>query len=53
MQTKLVQVDLLSPAEKQWLNEYHREVREKVAPLLEQMEDQRALTWLEKETAEV
>ncbi|RSH90625.1 hypothetical protein EHS25_001230 [Saitozyma podzolica] len=53
MQTKLVQVDLLSPAEKQWLNEYHREVREKVAPLLEQMEDQRALAWLEKETAEI
>ena len=33
IQTKLVDVTLLSEAEKVWLNEYHVETWEKVSPL--------------------
>ena len=43
-----MEVDLLTPDEKRWLNEYHVEVRGKVAPLLQ--DDERALKWLERET---
>ncbi|KAF8520939.1 putative Xaa-Pro aminopeptidase P [Hysterangium stoloniferum] len=46
--TKLVEADLLTPEERRWLNEYHKEVRGKLAPLLEH--DERARKWLERET---
>ncbi|KAI9324572.1 peptidase M24, structural domain-containing protein [Obelidium mucronatum] len=46
--TKLVDVDLLLPEEREWLNKYHEEVYAKVSPLLK--EDELALKWLEKET---
>lgn len=49
IQTKLVETELLSPAEKDWLNGYHAEVLEKVAPLLQEAGDKRALAWLERE----
>jgi Xaa-Pro aminopeptidase len=45
---KLVDLDLLTRDERHWLNEYHVEVRGKVAPLLQ--DDERALKWLERET---
>ncbi|KAF8804633.1 Creatinase/aminopeptidase [Phlegmacium glaucopus] len=49
MQTKLVDVTLLSEAEKIWLNEYHAETWEKVSPLL--ANDLKALEWLKRECA--
>ncbi|KDQ22465.1 hypothetical protein PLEOSDRAFT_1068796 [Pleurotus ostreatus PC15] len=45
--TKLVDAELLSAEERAWLNAYHAEVLEKVAPLLKN--DERALRWLTKE----
>ncbi|KAF9494779.1 Creatinase/aminopeptidase [Pleurotus eryngii] len=45
--TKLVDAELLSKDERAWLNAYHAEVLEKVAPLLKN--DERALRWLTKE----
>jgi len=47
IQTKLVDVALLSQDEKDWLNAYHEEVYAKVSPLLKQ--DERASKWLERE----
>ncbi|KAI8089674.1 peptidase M24, structural domain-containing protein [Halteromyces radiatus] len=45
---KLIDVDLLSPDEKKWVNDYHAETLEKLSPLL--AADQDALDWLKKET---
>lgn len=41
--------EMLTDTETQWLNEYHRQVREKLVPLL----DEETASWLEKETAEI
>ena len=49
IQTKLVETELLAPAERDWLNSYHTEVLEKVTPLLQAVGDTRALAWLERE----
>ncbi|WVR03380.1 hypothetical protein IAU60_000371 [Kwoniella sp. DSM 27419] len=49
IQTSLVDVSLLSPAEKSWLNEYHAEVLDKIGPLLREVGDRRASDWLERE----
>jgi len=46
---KLVDVSLLSPGEKQWLNEYHAEVLEKTKGFF--TNDERTMKWLERETA--
>ncbi|KAJ3042961.1 hypothetical protein HDV00_006268 [Rhizophlyctis rosea] len=48
IQTKLVKVELFTAEEREWLNAYHRECYEKVAPLLQN--NQQALQWLERET---
>jgi Xaa-Pro aminopeptidase len=53
MQTRLVEVELLSPQEKSWLNSYHAEVKEKVMPFLQEVKDERALAWLERECREI
>lgn len=45
----LIDVDLLEASEKAWVDSYHREVFEKVSPLL--VQDTRALKWLERETS--
>lgn len=45
----LIDVDLLEASEKAWVDSYHREVFEKVSPLL--THDTRALQWLERETS--
>jgi len=47
IQTKLIDVTLLSEAEKVWLNKYHAETWEKVSPLL--VNEHRALEWLKRE----
>jgi Xaa-Pro aminopeptidase len=49
IQTKLVDFSLLSPKERQWLNDYNQEVEEKVLPLLQRLGDERAVAWLKKE----
>ncbi|KAF6753773.1 putative Xaa-Pro aminopeptidase P [Ephemerocybe angulata] len=49
--TKLVDASLLTPGEKQWLNDYHKEVWEKISPLLQN--DTRALEWLKRETVAI
>lgn len=53
IQTKLVEVELLSPDERAWLNAYHDEVRGKIRPLLENQGDSRAIAWLDKECAHI
>ncbi|CEP12962.1 hypothetical protein [Parasitella parasitica] len=44
----LIDVALLSPSEIKWVNAYHKECREKLAPLVRG--DELAAAWLEKET---
>jgi Xaa-Pro aminopeptidase len=44
--SRLVDIDLLSDDELDWLNDYHTEVRSKIAPHL----DSETLTWLENAT---
>ncbi|KAI8366488.1 peptidase M24, structural domain-containing protein [Choanephora cucurbitarum] len=44
----LIDVDLLSPSEKKWVNDYHQECLAKLGPLL--AHDQLATEWLKKET---
>jgi Xaa-Pro aminopeptidase len=46
---KLVERSLLSPEDKEWLHDYHRKVREKVGPLLNEKER----AWLEETTGAV
>ncbi|KAG8722591.1 hypothetical protein FRC08_018463 [Ceratobasidium sp. 394] len=53
IQTKLVDIQLLTGAERDWLNAYHAEVLAKVGPELEKIGDKRAQAWLERECAEV
>ncbi|KAJ3573078.1 hypothetical protein NP233_g2666 [Leucocoprinus birnbaumii] len=45
---KLINVDLLSVEEREWVDNYHAEVWQKVSPLLQH--DARALEWLRRET---
>jgi len=46
IQKNLIDVDLMTTAELDWLDAYHKEVKAKVAPLLEP--DSPAMKWLEK-----
>lgn len=48
-QTRLVDPSLLAPWEVKWLDDYHKEVLEKVKPILEKFKDGRAVKWLERE----
>ncbi|KAJ3415074.1 hypothetical protein HDV05_005600 [Chytridiales sp. JEL 0842] len=48
IQTSLINKDLMTAEEIKWLNDYHKEVFEKLSPLLEK--GSRAYKWLEKET---
>ncbi|KZV62191.1 Creatinase/aminopeptidase [Peniophora sp. CONT] len=45
----LIEPSLLAPDEREWLDAYHKEVYEKVSPLLSG--DERALAWLKRECA--
>ena len=46
---KLIDVELLSGGEKEWLNAYHKEVLEKTGHFFK--EDERTRKWLERECA--
>ena len=48
---KLIDAALLTSDEKQWLNEYHKEVWEKTSGYFE--EDERTTKWLKRETTPV
>ncbi|KAI8977327.1 peptidase M24, structural domain-containing protein [Mycotypha africana] len=47
----LIDKDLLSPSEKKWVNDYHKECLEKLSPLLSH--DELAMNWLKKETTPI
>lgn len=47
---KLIDISLLSPGEKQWLNTYHAEVLENTKGFFEGR-DERTMKWLERECA--
>ncbi|CAO1628619.1 unnamed protein product [Sympodiomycopsis kandeliae] len=51
IQTSLIDASLLSVKEKEWINKYHDEVLDKVAPVLEKMgaEGEAGLKWLKAE----
>ncbi|KAJ2860092.1 hypothetical protein GGI22_002811 [Coemansia erecta] len=49
IQKKLIQAGLLSPEERQWLDQYHQRVWEKVSPLLK--EGSLGYEWLKRETS--
>jgi Xaa-Pro aminopeptidase len=49
MGRNLIDVSLLSVEEREWVDAYHKEVWEKVSPLLEG--DARARAWLQRECA--
>lgn len=51
MQRKLVDIELMSQQERDWLSAFQAEVKEKVTPILKEYQDERALKWLEKECA--
>lgn len=51
MGLKLIDVDLLSPDEKKWVNDYHAECRQKLEPLV--ASDPDAVAWLKKETVPI
>ncbi|CAK9787047.1 Creatinase/aminopeptidase [Cutaneotrichosporon oleaginosum] len=53
IQTSLIQLDLLSPAEREWLNAYHADVLAKVRPELEGHGDERAIAWLKRQCVPV
>lgn len=44
----LIDVDLLSPSERKWVNDYHQECLTKLTPLI--AHDELATAWLKKET---
>jgi len=46
---KLVEPGLLTPAERDWLNDYHAEVLEKTRSFFDK--DERSIKWLERECA--
>jgi len=48
IQQQMINMEMLTSQEKQWLNNYHKEVREKLEPLLK--ENQLALDYLYRET---
>lgn len=50
IQTKLVDVNLLTEKERAYLNQYNQNAFDTLKPLLEKINDQFTLSWLEKET---
>ena len=50
IQRKLIDVDLLSPDDIAWLDDYHRECRDSLMPFLEKRGDERARKYLLRET---
>lgn len=50
IQTKMIDPDLMTRSELDWLNSYHQLCRDRVGPLLRQMGRTEALDWLIRET---
>lgn len=50
IQTKMIDVTLLTEKEIETLNNYHKKVYETLKPLLEKIDDQQTLAWLTRET---
>lgn len=51
---KLIDTTLLTPRERDWLNAYHKEVREKVKGYFEGGgKDERTMKWVLRETEEI
>jgi Xaa-Pro aminopeptidase len=48
---RLINVDMLTAEQRDFVNRYHAECRAAVAPLLQQQNEQDALLWLERHTA--
>ncbi|KAL2052315.1 hypothetical protein ABVK25_007474 [Lepraria finkii] len=48
---KLIDVELLTPKEREWVNEYHKEILEKTKGLVDK--EKRTMKWLERECAEL
>ncbi len=46
----MIKLELMTPDEVEWVNNYHANCREKVAPLLRQQGKLAALAWLEANT---
>ncbi|CAG0915481.1 unnamed protein product [Notodromas monacha] len=46
----LIDRSLMTKEEIQWLNNYHRDCRQQLTPVLQSIGDEMALKWLEKET---
>lgn len=53
IQTSLIDLSLLSPQERDWLNSYHVDVLAKLTPEIEAYGDARALAYLKRECASV
>lgn len=51
IQTKLIDLELLTKQEKEWINSYHRKCFEKVSPLLKP--DEPGYKWLVRETKSI
>ena len=50
IQTKMIQPELLTSEEVEWLNNYHQLCRDRVAPILRDLGRTEVLDWLQKET---
>ncbi|XP_035773576.1 xaa-Pro aminopeptidase ApepP-like [Anopheles albimanus] len=50
IQTHLIDVSLLTPAERQHINSYHERVRVELLPLLREANDTETIAWLERST---
>ncbi|KAK3169353.1 hypothetical protein OEA41_008736 [Lepraria neglecta] len=48
---KLIDVELLTPKEREWVNEYHKEILEKMKGFFNK--EERTMKWLERECAEL
>lgn len=53
IQTKLIDVKLLTEKERASINRYHKTVWETLSPLLKKAEDERTLAWLLRETQSI
>uniref|UniRef100_A0A2M4AFN2 Putative xaa-pro aminopeptidase n=1 Tax=Anopheles triannulatus TaxID=58253 RepID=A0A2M4AFN2_9DIPT len=50
IQTRLIDVSLLTAAERQHINRYHERVRDQLLPLLREANDADTIAWLQRET---
>ena len=50
IQTKMIQPELLTKEEVEWLNNYHQLCRDRVAPILRDLGRTEVLDWLQRET---